>query len=84
MFILRRITSENAEINTILGVNYALILEERNKENFTASLEATKCDKKDVYGFVSYFDGKLIPLYKKSLYFIMVGDGQTFANITLK
>ena len=87
MLVLRRITSENLERNTVLGESYLLINAERNQKDFNESLEIMKCDKEDVYGFISCSHnggGKLIPLYKKSMYFIMTGNGQTFANITQK
>ena len=85
MFILRRLTSENVERNTILGGNYLLVDRERNPEDFKKSYKAMGFvgDDEIVYGFISYNDGKgLEPLYKKSTYFIMVSNGQTFANIT--
>ena len=83
MFILRRITSENVEVNTVLGESYNLIDAERNPKDFDKSLGVLKCDKDDVYGFISYNEGcKLTPLYKKSVYFVMMSNGQTFANIT--
>lgn len=85
MFVLRRITSENVERNTSLGENYVLIDEERNPADFKKSIAVLECDIKETYGFISYNEGgKLIPLYKKSTYFIMTGGGQTFANITYK
>lgn len=82
MFILRRITSDDVERNTVLGDNYILIKPNRNKDDFDLSVEKTQCDKKDIYGFISHEEGtKLIPLYNKSCYFIMMGTGQTFAHI---
>jgi hypothetical protein len=83
MFVLRRLTSQNVERNTVLGESYLLIDAERNPEDFEKSLGILKNDRNDVYGFISYNEGgKLIPLYKKSVYFIMMGNGQTFSNIT--
>jgi len=83
MFVLRRITSEGMERNTILGESYLLFDAERNPEDFKKSLVKLKMDEQDVYGFISYNEGmKLVALYKRSTYFVMVGNGQTFANIT--
>ena len=83
MFVLRRLTSQNVERNTVLGESYLLIDAERNPDDFEKSLGVLKCDRDYVYGFISYDEGsKLTPLYKKSVYFIMMGNGQTFANIT--
>jgi len=86
MFILRRITSENLQRNTILGESYLIIDKESNNEEYQKSLKSMKwTDDNDYYGFISYAQGsELLPLYKKSTYFIMVGNGQTFANITFK
>ena len=38
MFVLRRLTSQNAQINTVLGDNYLLIDAERNPKDFEISL----------------------------------------------
>lgn len=87
MFTLRRITSESAEVNTILGSNYNLVYEDRNAEEFAKTLNIMKWQKKpdEIYGFIIYNDGSsIMPLYKKSTYFIMCSDGKTFSNITYK
>ena len=73
------------ERNTSLGENYVLIDEDKNPVDFKKSIAVLKCDINETYGFISYKEGiKLIPLYKKSTYFIMTGGGQTFANVTYK
>ena len=86
MFVLRRITSENVESNTVLGENYILIDAEKNPNDYQKTLKIlTWSEDKDIYGFISHDNGsKTIPLYKKSTYFIMASNGQTFANITNK
>ncbi|MCK5605332.1 hypothetical protein KAR91_25795 [Candidatus Pacearchaeota archaeon] len=85
MFVLRRITSQNVESNTVLGEYYVLIDAERNQDDFSKSIDFMKCDKNDVYGFISHNSGnKLIPLYKKSAYFVMTESGKTFANVSFK
>ena len=87
MFILRRITSNGIESNTSLGEHYILITKERNPEEFKQSMKDISHDEDDIFGFVSQESiGKIemIPLYKKSFYYIMASNGQTFANITLK
>ena len=85
MFVLRRLTSQNAEVNTVLGDSYNLVDSERNPEDFEKSLEILKCDRNDVYAFIIYRNGsETLPLYKKSVYFIMMSNGQTFSNITHK
>jgi hypothetical protein len=89
MFILRRITSESIEINDCLGTSYVMILKERNIVEFERTANAIKWDDadtiKDVYGFISYNNGAdVMPLYKKSHYYVMASDGRTFANISEK
>jgi hypothetical protein len=86
MFILRRITSENIEINTCLVIDYVLISREKNLEEFKKTTELwTEEDSKEVYGLVTYDEGEsIMPLYKKSQYYVMIGDGKTFSNITDK
>jgi len=85
MFVLRRITSENLTSNTAIGDSYIVVDSERNQKDFNFLIDSQKCDKKDVHGFVSYNEGsKVIPLYKKSVYFVMVSNGRTFENISYK
>lgn len=91
MFVLRRITSQNLERNTVLGESYLLIDKEKNKNDFEVNAKSFNWSDSsllnDVYGFISYYDGIkycLIPLYKKSHYFVMLANGQTFSNISFK
>ena len=84
MFILRRITSEGLELNTCLGVEYVLVLKERNESEFK---ERTKLwheyETEDLYGIICFEDGaSIMPLHKKSSYYIMTSDGKTFDNVT--
>jgi len=86
MFILRRITSENSESNTFLGEVYHFIHSLHQPEEFRRSLEARGDmgdDQLEIYAFIAYEAGsKLIPLWKKSTYYVMTESGTTFANIT--
>ena len=88
MFILRRITSDHTEINVCLGESYNLIDAERNKNEFERTVKIMKWNDvnlDDIYGFIVYSNGsKIETLYKKSVYFVMLSNGQTFANITFK
>lgn len=87
MFILRRITSENVEINTSLDIEYVLVTKERNPKEFqeTAGTLELGDEERDVYGFITFNGGKdIMPLYIKSKYYIMASDGKTFDNITFK
>lgn len=87
MFILRRITSNGLEANTCLGTEYVLVLREANKEEFEERTKLWKDSdlEEEMYGLVCYEDGEsIMPLYKKSVYYIMSSDGRTFANISLR
>ena len=89
MYTLRRITSESIEINSCLGLNYTLILKERNEVEFQMTAKLMKWDgaemTSEIYGFISFNNGsEIVPLYKKSNYFVMMSDGKTFSNITYK
>jgi hypothetical protein len=87
MFVLRRITSQNVEINTSLGDYYVLIDKVRNPKEYQETLEMQFQVKEDpdIYGFITYENGsKIEPLYRKSSYWIMGINGQTFANVTSK
>jgi hypothetical protein len=86
MFILRRITSEKIEINTCLGDYYVLVSRERNVDEFKRTVKLwSEDDTEDVYAIVTYNDGSdIMPLYKKSHYYVMASDGRTFANISEK
>lgn len=86
MFILRRITKENLQVNTLLGIEYVIV----NRSNDTAEFkERTKLWSKEdlngVYGLIAFNDGdNIMPLYDDSTYYIMSSDGQTFDNVTKK
>lgn len=86
MFVLRRITSEQLEHNECLGIDYRLIDQEKNPEDYNRSLKTFLIDEDpDIYGFIVKDDAKtIIPLYKKSTYFVMMSNGQTFANISFR
>jgi hypothetical protein len=87
MFALRRITSENNEVNVSLGNAYNYVRKIENKAEYERVLNAwllglARGDE-DIYGFITHNNGQdIIPLYKKSVYFVMMSDGKTFANIT--
>ena len=86
MFILRRITEEQMEINTCLSLDYVYISKEKSLSQFNKEVsEWTGEDTKDVYGLIVYDNGEsLIPLYNESYYYIMTNDGKTFSNLSFK
>lgn len=89
MFILRRITSDNVEINTCLNDDYVLIEKEKSPVEFEETLKTLDFENDkdwiaDIYGFISYDEGSIMPLYIKSQYYVMASDGRTFDNITRK
>jgi len=93
MFVLRSIDKSHRESNISLGEEYHLVLLEESPKEFKKSyLEYHSIQEKnfasfldDVYGYVVYNDGKdIIELVKTKWYYIMLGDGNTFANLTFK
>lgn len=88
MFILRRINSAKLESNTCLDTEYVLTLQNINPKEFQETMDLLEFDgddAKEVYGFITYDDGEhIMPLYKKSSYYVMTSDGKTFANVSFK
>jgi len=89
MFILRRITSEGNERNERIGKSYHPVRKIENAEEYQKTFKTwllgLEKDDEDIYGFVVYNEGQsIIPLYKKSVYFMMTESGKTFANLSLK
>lgn len=86
MFILRRITSQGLELNTCLGLEYVLVLKEVNESEFRDRVKLwDEEDLKDLYGVVCFNGGaSIMPLYRKSSYYIMTEFGKTFSNISEK
>jgi hypothetical protein len=87
MFVLRRIIPDGSESNTCLGETYNYVRKVENEKEYESTLKAwlqgLKRDDEDVYGFVVHNGGQTItPLYKRSVYFVMMSNGQTFANIS--
>jgi len=83
MFILRRITSEGNENNSCLGQDYNFVHNVHHSQEFLRALEASRYDSDEIYAFIFYDAGeRIIPLYKKSTYYMMTDTGNTFANLT--
>lgn len=85
MFVLRRITSNGTQINTSLGDEYVLVDREANEQEFKERTELWQDSdiEKELYGLVCYDNGaSIMPLYKKSTYYVMASDGKTFENIS--
>lgn len=78
MFILRRITSEWNVSNEILGECYSVVKED--DKGFEELFKRFGVHKGDTFGFILYGEN-VQPLYKKSTYYIMVGNGQTFEKL---
>ena len=78
MFILRRITSEWNVSNEVLGERYSVVKKE--DEGFQRLFNKFGVDEKETFGFILYAD-KVLPLYRKSRYYVMVGNGQTFEKL---
>lgn len=96
MFILREIIKDKGEVNTCLDVQYTLILKESEPDKFNAVTKHwSDEDKAGIYGIVlfdispvkdyyrdSEYVDSIMPLREGNMYYIMTGNGQTFANIS--
>lgn len=78
MFILRRITSEWNVSNEVLGERYSVVKKE--DVGFQRLFDKFGVDEDETFGFILYSD-KVLPLYRKSRYYVMVGNGQTFEKL---
>jgi hypothetical protein len=84
-FILRRITEDSVEINTMLGGFYTFIDKIKSPEIFKETTkEWLENDLTDCYALVVFFNDSIIPLYKGSEYYIMTDTGGTVDNKTKK
>lgn len=87
MFILRRISATGIESNTIIGDNYELINAFFNEKKFIETMEIEKFEfaEEIIFSFLVFKGGsEIMPLYKKSSYYIMSENGKTFANLTFR
>lgn len=93
MYTLRRISSDDVEMNKNLGDSYTVIDKEKNPDDFVLNLIeyfSVKRDTKDfdfyvdrVYKFIVGQYGIYIqPLYKGQQAYIMTSDGKTFDNLS--
>lgn len=85
VFVLRRIVGKKVTADTIIGGEYVLILKEEDPEEFEKATKLWDDDiKKEMYGVLSFNDAQdLMPLYKKSSYYVMMSNGQTFTNLNV-
>lgn len=90
MFILRKITGDGNEVNICLGESYNFVDSERHQSFFNATMSIWTKDVKtqsddSIYAFIVHSGGcEIIPLYRNHQNYVMVGNGQTFANLTFK
>lgn len=85
MFILRRITANDYEMNDIIGDSYQKIDPERNPVDFKQNLTQWGDETEMIFMFLIVNQGsKTIPLYKKSQYYVMTSNGETFEKIVYK
>jgi len=86
MFILRRFTSEGFESNSVIGESYNPVYKETNLDEFNRTQELMKFSEIDqIFCFMVYKNGsEILPLYKKSNYYMMTESGKTFANLTFR
>ena len=87
MFVLRKIFGCGVENNFILGNSYQLILAEHNSLEFqdVARREFGDEFNDECYGFVIGEDINIIhSLWRKQKNYIMMENGNTFANLTYR
>lgn len=78
MYTLRRIDGKNIESNTLLGNEYVYVNKDINKSEYLRICEAFGYGD-ECFGFV-LSNGKTIPLYTRSRYFVMIG-GKTMSTL---
>lgn len=88
MFVLRKITSENLEVNVDLGNLYTFTDFERNPKQFESMCNiyfgAVDMHDEKCYAFVTDEVGEFHPLYKTQKNYIMTNKGDTFANVSFR
>jgi len=86
MFILRRITSEGNESNQIIGDSYNEIHSTYNEAEFKKTEDLLLFPaREEIYAYIAYKEGsEIMPLYRKSNYYMMTENGVTFKNLSLK
>lgn len=87
MFILRVIDGEGRQYNSIIGDHYTFIDKESQETEFKRVTESYKDSPliDEAHGVIVYHNGSQNRLlYKKQENYIMVGNGDTFANLTFK
>lgn len=82
MFILRRLTNDGQESNEVMGDYYNIVREDHSPKSFD-EIKAREKYAGDIYAFIICREGtRTVPLYKNSTYYMMLSNGQTFANMT--
>ena len=88
MFYLRRVLENNVINDQVLGSNYSLIESFTNQDEFNRNYKILfKLSPEEdiewsgsIFGFI-VTDSDIIPLYKKSKYYVMTENGKTFNTI---
>ena len=81
MFILRKITSENVEINISLGESYTLITEEINEHEFNQIRE--EGEDECIFAYIICRDGELaLPISNLQTNYILTESGKIFDIIS--
>ena len=85
MFVLRKITGADVEINIGLGDGYTLIRKDCNPKDFEmcAGHGGFDVEQDGIFAFVSAHGGReIFPLYASQKNYIMTGQGTTFACVS--
>lgn len=87
MFVLRRITSDGRINNQCIGEEYAVFKRGDSNDDFARLAERIHPDytsSEEIFAVLVAKEGMLlIPLYRKSKYYIMSDNGNTFEAIKL-
>lgn len=68
-------------MNFELGSVYSLVLKERAPEEFDKEMRSNPLYDK-IYGFITYHDGEVLPLYITQKNYIISENGVTYSNLT--
>lgn len=88
MFVLRKITTDNLEVNVNLGDLYTFTDSEKNNAHFVDMCNiyfgAVDMHENNCYAFITDEVGEFHPLYKTQKNYIMTNKGDTFANVSFR
>ena len=82
MFVLRRISGQGVQMNSVLGKSYTFIDDTVDPKEFERSMELFDDNRDKIYAFVGDEGGNIQPLFRGQGAYIMTGSGKTFSNVS--